>query len=132
MKKSRYTEEQIIGILKEQEAGVPVAELCRKHGLSDATFYFALYDDLTQTLSYTNAGHLAPMLLRGSAITTLDSTGTVVGAFPIARYGEKHLQLQQGDMLVAYRDPIGVDRVHYDGGRLKIVAHYGAATTQSK
>jgi putative transposase len=39
MKRSRYTEEQIIGILREQEAGVPVAELCRKHGMSDATFY---------------------------------------------------------------------------------------------
>jgi putative transposase len=39
MKRSRYTEEQIVGILKEQEAGVPVAELCRKHGMSDATFY---------------------------------------------------------------------------------------------
>ena len=39
MKRSRYTEEQIIGILKEQEAGLPVAELCRKHGMSDATFY---------------------------------------------------------------------------------------------
>jgi putative transposase len=39
MKRSRYTEEQIIGILKEQEAGTPVAELCRKHGMSDATFY---------------------------------------------------------------------------------------------
>ena len=39
MKRSRYTEEQIIDILKEQEAGVPVAELCRKHGMSDATFY---------------------------------------------------------------------------------------------
>ena len=39
MERSRYTEEQIIGILKEQEAGVPVAELCRKHGMSDATFY---------------------------------------------------------------------------------------------
>ena len=39
MKRSRYTEEQIIGILKEQEAGVGVAELCRKHGMSDATFY---------------------------------------------------------------------------------------------
>jgi transposase-like protein len=39
MKRSRYTEEQIIGILKEQEAGVPVSELCRKHGMSDATFY---------------------------------------------------------------------------------------------
>jgi len=37
MKRSRYTEEQIIGILKEQEAGTPVAELCRKHSMSDAT-----------------------------------------------------------------------------------------------
>lgn len=39
MKKSRFSEEQIIGILKEQEAGVTVAELCRKHGMSDASFY---------------------------------------------------------------------------------------------
>ena len=39
MKRSRYAEDQIIGILKEQEAGTPVAELCRKHGMSDATFY---------------------------------------------------------------------------------------------
>jgi putative transposase len=39
MKRSRFTEEQIIAILKEQEAGVPVAELCRRHGMSDATFY---------------------------------------------------------------------------------------------
>jgi len=38
-KESRYTEEQIIGILKKQEAGTPVAELCHKHGMSDATFY---------------------------------------------------------------------------------------------
>jgi putative transposase len=39
VKRSRFTEEQIIAILKEQEAGVPVAELCRRHGMSDATFY---------------------------------------------------------------------------------------------
>jgi len=39
MKKSRFSEEQIIGILKEQQAGLPVAEVCRKHGISDATFY---------------------------------------------------------------------------------------------
>ena len=39
MKRSRFTEEQIIAILREQETGVPVAELCRKHGLSSPTFY---------------------------------------------------------------------------------------------
>ncbi len=37
--KRRFTDEQIIGILKENEAGVPVKELCRKHGMSDATYY---------------------------------------------------------------------------------------------
>ncbi|GIZ54149.1 transposase [Noviherbaspirillum aridicola] len=37
--KKRFTEEQIIGILKEAEAGAKVAELCRKHGISDATYY---------------------------------------------------------------------------------------------
>ena len=39
MKKSRYTEEQIIGILKQHEAGVKTADLCREHGISAATFY---------------------------------------------------------------------------------------------
>ena len=39
MKRSRFTDEQIIGILKEHEAGTPVSELCRKHGVSDANIY---------------------------------------------------------------------------------------------
>ena len=39
MKKSRYTEEQIIGFLKQADAGMPIKELCRAGGFSDATFY---------------------------------------------------------------------------------------------
>ena len=39
MKKSRYTDSQIISILKQAEAGTPVPELCREHGMSNASFY---------------------------------------------------------------------------------------------
>ena len=39
MKRTRFTEDQIIGVLKEHEAGVKTADLCRKHGVSQATFF---------------------------------------------------------------------------------------------
>ncbi len=39
MKRSRFTETQIIAILNEADAGMPVKEVCRKHGISDATYY---------------------------------------------------------------------------------------------
>jgi sigma-B regulation protein RsbU (phosphoserine phosphatase) len=71
-----------------------------------ATFYFALYDETTHALTYTNAGHLAPILVRDSGCEMLDSTGTVVGAFPIARYEERTVTLGSGDLVLAYTDGI--------------------------
>lgn len=71
-----------------------------------ATFYFALYDEKTQTLTYTNAGHLPPILLRKGVPELLQVTGTVVGAFPFSLYEERQVQLSSGDVLVAYTDGI--------------------------
>jgi phosphoserine phosphatase RsbU/P len=71
-----------------------------------ATFYFAMYEETTNSLTYTNAGHLSPILMRAGNFEMLDSTGTVVGAFPFAHYKEKTVKLEHGDMLVAYTDGI--------------------------
>jgi sigma-B regulation protein RsbU (phosphoserine phosphatase) len=71
-----------------------------------ATFYFGLYDDTNGILTYTNAGHLPPLLLRNGSPQPLEVTGTVVGAFPFSRYEEKTVTLQSGDLLVAYTDGV--------------------------
>ncbi len=71
-----------------------------------ASFYFALWDEESNSLTYTNAGHPAPLLLRGAEIEMQESNGTVVGAFPVARYEERTVQLAPGDLLVAYTDGI--------------------------
>jgi sigma-B regulation protein RsbU (phosphoserine phosphatase) len=71
-----------------------------------ATFYFGLYDEATGLLTYTNAGHLPPILLRAGETQKLDITGTVVGAFPFSQYEEKQISLRTGDLLLAYTDGI--------------------------
>jgi len=71
-----------------------------------ATFFFAIYDPATGFITYTNAGHLQPVLIRDGAPTALDVNGTVVGAFPFSKYEESKLALQSGDLLVCYTDGI--------------------------
>jgi phosphoserine phosphatase RsbU/P len=90
---------QLVGNLNSQLYATTSAE-------KYATFYFAMYEETTHSLTYTNAGHLAPMLVRDGNFEMLDSTGTVVGAFPFANYKEKTVVLEHGDMLVAYTDGI--------------------------
>ncbi len=71
-----------------------------------ATFFFAIYDEARHALTYTNAGHLPPILVRNGGFTNLDPTGTVVGAFPFAKYEERTVELENGDIVVAYTDGI--------------------------
>lgn len=79
-----------------------------------ATFFFALFNEETNALTYTNAGHLPPLLLRGANVQLLDPTGTIVGAFPAAKYEERMVQLEPGDLLVAYTDGIVEPENEYD------------------
>lgn len=71
-----------------------------------ATFFFGVYDEKSRILTYTNAGHLQPLLLHGGESTLLDVTGTVVGAFPVIRYEEQTVEICSGDLLVAYTDGV--------------------------
>lgn len=71
-----------------------------------ATFFFALYDESSRSLTYTNAGHLSPLLFRNGSVAPLDSNGTVVGAFPFSQYGESTLTFEPRDLLVCYTDGI--------------------------
>ncbi|HEX4165198.1 MAG TPA: SpoIIE family protein phosphatase [Bryobacteraceae bacterium] len=71
-----------------------------------ATFFFALFNEQSRTLSYTNAGHLSPLLFRGGEVVPLESNGMVVGAFPFAKYDESCLSMGPGDLLVCYTDGI--------------------------
>jgi sigma-B regulation protein RsbU (phosphoserine phosphatase) len=71
-----------------------------------ATFCFGLYDDVSGMFTYTNAGHLPPVLVRKGVARQLEVNGMVVGAFPFSTYEESRIQLESGDLLVCYTDGI--------------------------
>jgi sigma-B regulation protein RsbU (phosphoserine phosphatase) len=101
-------------------SNVPGTELCASNVVSRlnkqifantapekyATFFFATFDEGSRILTYTNAGHLSPLLFREDHVTSLDSNGTVVGAFAGAAYDESTIKLLPGDLLLCYTDGI--------------------------
>jgi sigma-B regulation protein RsbU (phosphoserine phosphatase) len=70
------------------------------------TFFFAVYDAATRILTYTNAGHLPPVLLRRGKVERLQVGGTVVGLFAPLAYEQAEIQIQPGDLLLAFTDGI--------------------------
>ena len=85
---------EIVGYLNEQLHQTTTAERY-------ATFYCSVYDNDTDELRYTNAGHVPPILVRNGSIVQLEPNGTIVGAFPDVRYEESHIKLDPGDLIVA-------------------------------
>jgi sigma-B regulation protein RsbU (phosphoserine phosphatase) len=71
-----------------------------------STLFFGAYNEHDSMLSYSNAGHLPPMLIRGGQVHRLKVTGMVVGAFPHTAYESSMLELKSGDLFVAFTDGI--------------------------
>jgi sigma-B regulation protein RsbU (phosphoserine phosphatase) len=71
-----------------------------------ATFFYAVYDGSCRRLTYTTAGHPPPILLRRGSVERLAAGGTVVGLFATAKYDQAVVQLEPGDLLLAYTDGI--------------------------
>jgi sigma-B regulation protein RsbU (phosphoserine phosphatase) len=71
-----------------------------------ATFFYAVYDGGTRRLIYTNAGHPPPYYFHRGKINRLVEGGTVVGLFEAAIYEQAVIQLEPGDMLLAFTDGI--------------------------
>ncbi len=71
-----------------------------------ATFFLGAYDDCRGLLTYTNAGHLPPVLIRKGQPSRLDINGMVIGLFPWAQYERSEIELDPGDLFVAFTDGV--------------------------
>jgi sigma-B regulation protein RsbU (phosphoserine phosphatase) len=78
-----------------------------------ATFFYAEFDPATRLLIYVNAGHNPPYILRGALSIPLEPTGTVVGLLPDVEYTQDTIQLEPGDVLLAFTDGIS-EAMNYD------------------
>jgi phosphoserine phosphatase RsbU/P len=71
-----------------------------------ASFCAGIFDEAGGVFTYTNAGHLPPLLIRQGSVKRLDVNGMVVGAFPVTCYTESRLELHPGDLLVFFTDGV--------------------------
>jgi phosphoserine phosphatase RsbU/P len=72
-----------------------------------ATVFYGVFEGLTRTLRYVNAGHTPPVVLRrNGSIDTLETGGAPVGMFPDSRYEEGAVQLDPGDVVITYTDGV--------------------------
>jgi serine phosphatase RsbU (regulator of sigma subunit)/ligand-binding sensor protein len=88
-----------------------------------ATLFYGVINAPQSTLTYCNAGHDPPLLIRGGQVNALDVGGMVVGVQPEAAYQMGIIELQPGDMLVLYTDGV-VNAMNFDGqefGRQRLV-----------
>jgi sigma-B regulation protein RsbU (phosphoserine phosphatase) len=79
-----------------------------------ATFFYAEYDSASSLLTYVNAGHNPPYILRGSQAIPLEATGMVVGLLPNAEYAQAAVLMHRGDVLLAFTDGISEAMNHED------------------
>jgi sigma-B regulation protein RsbU (phosphoserine phosphatase) len=79
-----------------------------------ATFFYAEYDPFTHLLTYVNAGHNPPYILRGNRAIPLEATGMVVGLLPDAEYAQATIPMHPGDVLLAFTDGISEAMNHQD------------------
>ena len=70
------------------------------------TLFYGVIDSQTLALSFENAGHCPPMVLRGDSTILLDEGGTVLGLFPDAQYKERSFSVQPGDCLLLTTDGV--------------------------
>jgi sigma-B regulation protein RsbU (phosphoserine phosphatase) len=97
-----------------------------------ATFFCSVYDDETGRLTYTNAGHLKPILVRHGQVMTLGGDGMVVGLLPNVQYEQQDVVLQTGDLLAIFSDgiPEAEDATEQEFGEARLAELLAAQTQQ--
>lgn len=87
-----------------------------------ATFFCSVYDDETGRLTYTNAGHLKPILVRDGQATNLKGDGIVAGLLPNVKYEQQDVMLRTGDLLAVFSDgvPEAEDAAEHEFGEARL------------